>query len=726
MASQGWQRRDVLKILGAMPLLTSLPSWAAIARPPAAPLKPVTETLWDIKVTDPYRWMENTDSPQWQQWLKGQAQYARQVLDAIPGRAALAKRLSELSAGAESPNAIIPAPGRVFYSKRPKNGDNFKLFMRNDGDATEHLLLDPTAIQIEGSHVALDWWLPSPDGKYVVYGMSKAGSENSVLRVLNVDTNTNLPEEIDRTPQAGPTWLPDSSGFFYNRYAPGRKPTDLNYQQNSVNWLHKLGTPVSDDQRMLAANQWPGVVVDPLEFPFIQTDPSSDYVLAVSMGGVRLANPWYSAKLADVLAGKPDWRKVCDITDDVNNVIQRGDQLYLLSTHGAAQNGQILRTSAAMPDLQSAQVVRPAGDVVISAMTLARDGLYLQLMDGGYNTLSRIDDAGKNLDVKLPYEGSIDGLGTLSTIDGIWFTGSSWLVPFTIFRFDPATGQATDTGLCAQPDVDLSLYEAHRTFAIARDGTRVPLSIVAKKGLKRDGKNPTLVQAYGSYQIVSSPYFSTRFISFLEQGGVMATAHVRGGGEYGKRWWQAGKGPNKHNTWGDLIDCCKSLIKDGWTDNHHLAIEGGSAGGITVGRAMTEAPELFAVVVSDVGASNTVRMEFSPNGPDNIDEFGSIKNKQGFKDLLAMDSTQHVKNGTRYPAVLLTTGVNDPRVAPWEVGKMTARLQKATTSGKPVILSVDYDAGHGMGSSRKQIDEHLADEYAFIFWQTGVKAFQPR
>ncbi|GGP25259.1 prolyl oligopeptidase [Silvimonas amylolytica] len=685
----------------------------------------MTETLWGVQITDPYRWMENTDSPEWQHWLKGQGQYARQVLDGIPGRAALARRMSELSGGAESPSTVIPVPGRVFYSKRPKNGDNFKLYVRNEGETTERLLIDPTTVQIEGSHMALDWWQPSPNGKYVAYGMSKAGSEHSVLRVLDVETGTNLSEEIDRTLQAGPAWLPDSSGFFYNRLAAGRKRTDLNAMQDSVNWLHMLGTPASEDKRMLAANQWPGVAVDALEFPYILTDPASDYVLAVSMGGVRLANPWYSARLSDLLAGKPDWRKICDIADDVETVLQQGDQLYLQSTHGAAQNGQILRVNAATPDIKGAQVVVPASDRIISGVTLAKEGLYLQMMDGGYNTLSRVDSNGKVINIPLPYEGSLDGLSATSTVDGIWMIGASWLIPVTVFRYDPATGQISDTGLVSQPDVDLSPYEAHRTFAIARDGTRVPLSIVAPKGLKRDGKNPTVVQAYGSYQVVSSPYFSTRFISFLEQGGVMVTAHVRGGGEYGKRWWQAGKGPNKPNTWRDLIDCCKQLIKDGWTDSHHLAIEGGSAGGITVGRAMTEAPELFAVVVSDVGASNPVRMEFSPNGPDNIDEFGTIKNKAGFKDLLAMDSTQHVKNGVKYPAVLLTTGVNDPRVAPWEVGKMTARLQKASTSGKPVLLSVDYDAGHGLGSSRTQMDNDLADEYAFIFWQTGIKAFQP-
>ncbi|KPC55300.1 prolyl oligopeptidase family serine peptidase [Amantichitinum ursilacus] len=729
MSRSGWQRRDVLKMLGAIPVMTAYPWMAEAAtgprRPPVARVQPVTETLWGEKITDNYRWMENAADPDWEPFMRGQGAYTRKVLDAIPGRAALGKRLNALSSGAESISALNPSGGRVFYSKRPRNGDNFKLYVRDAAGGPEKLLLDPTVIKLEGSHVSLDWWVPSPDGKLVVYGMSPAGSENSVAQILEVDTGKLLPEKIDRTEYASPSWLPDSSGFFYNRLAKGPKPGDQDFFLNSAAWLHKLRTDPDKDQLILSQSQYAEIQFEAADFPAVAADVTSEYVIASPLGGVRPNNPWFSARLADVLAGKPQWRKICDVADDVTNIAQAGDDLYLLSTHGA-DNGQILKVSASAPDLAKAQVVQATSDVIIQSIAAARDGLYVTLMDGGYNSLQKIDKAGVSKAVPLPFEGSISSLGVATSEDGVWLLGSGWLTPFAVFHFDPAGNVASDTGICARPAIDLSVYEEIRTFATARDGTKVPLSIVARKGLKKDGKNPTLVDAYGSYQVVSQPYFSTRFIAFLEQGGVMATAGVRGGGEYGKRWWQAGKGLTKHNTWRDLIDCCEKLIQDGWTDNKHLAIQGGSAGGITVGRALTERPDLFAVVLSDVGASNTLRAEFSPNGPPNISEFGTIKEHDGFLALKEMDSIQAVKMGTRYPSVLLTTGLHDPRVSPWEVAKMTAALQRATASHNPVLLKVNIDAGHGIGSTRSQIDEELADQYAFVFWRTGKAGFQPR
>jgi prolyl oligopeptidase len=233
------------------------------------------------------------------------------------------------------------------------------------------------------------------------------------------------------------------------------------------------------------------------------------------------------------------------------------------------------------------------------------------------------------------------------------------------------------------------------------------------------------VQAYGSYQIVNGPRFDARRIAFLEQGGVLATAHVRGGGEYGKRWWKAGQKLNKPNTWRDLIDCCEALVKQGWTSARHLAIEGRSAGGITVGRALTERPDLFAAVISGVGVSNMLRAEFSQNGPPNIDEFGTITERDGFIGLRQMDALHAVRDGTAYPAVLCTTGMTDPRVEPWQVAKMAARLQRATASKDPVLLRVTFDAGHGLGSTRSQVDEEIADAYSFVLWRTGRAGFQP-
>jgi prolyl oligopeptidase len=352
---------------------------------------------------------------------------------------------------------------------------------------------------------------------------------------------------------------------------------------------------------------------------------------------------------------------------------------------------------------------------------MARDGLYLLDLDGGYHSLRKLTRDGRVSAVALPFEGSIGGVSASTASDGCFIDGTAWLLPFTSFRYDPASGRTAPTGVAPPSALDLSGFEAIRGFATARDGTQVPLSIVARKGLKRDGRNPTLVAAYGAYQITSGPYFSTRALAFLERGGVLATAHVRGGGEYGKRWWQAGQKLTKPNTWRDLIDCCEQLLREGWASKATLTIQGGSAGGITVGRALTERPDLFAGVISNVGLSNALRAEFSQNGPPNIDEFGTVTKRDGFAGLLAMDALQHVKDGTRYPAVLLTVGMTDPRVEAWHGGKIAARLQKATRSGRPVLLRVGFDAGHGRGSTRSQIDEERADEFAFVLWCAGRK-----
>ena len=297
--------------------------------------------------------------------------------------------------------------------------------------------------------------------------------------------------------------------------------------------------------------------------------------------------------------------------------------------------------------------------------------------------------------------------------------GSGWLLPYTTFRHDPASGRTEPAGLAPPSTLDLGAYEAQRLTVTARDGTRVPLSVVARKGLPRDGRNPTLVQAYGSYQISINPFFSPRTLAFLERGGVFAVAHVRGGGEYGRRWWKAGQKLNKPNTWRDLIDCCEHLVKTRWASRGTLAIQGGSAGGITVGMALTERPDLFAAVISNVGVSNALRAEFGQNGPPNIDEFGSVKDEDGFRGLLAMDATQHVKPGTAYPAVLLTIGMTDPRVEAWQGAKMVAHLQRANRSRHPILLRVSFDAGHGLGSTRSQIDDERADEFAFVLWRAG-------
>ena len=276
------------------------------------------------------------------------------------------------------------------------------------------------------------------------------------------------------------------------------------------------------------------------------------------------------------------------------------------------------------------------------------------------------------------------------------------------------------TDIAPKPPFDTSIYESREVLVTARDGVKVPLSIIYKKGVARDGSAPLYLQAYGAYGLDIDPGFAPRFLPWLDLGGVYAVAHVRGGGELGEAWHLAGKKLTKPNTWRDCIDCAEHLIAEKWTSKARLAAEGTSAGGIMIGRFLTERPDLAAVAAIRVGDSNATRAQFMEAGPANIPEFGSIEDTDGFKGLLEMDAYQHVKDGTRYPAVLVTTGVTDPRVSPWEAGKMTARLQAATASDKPVILRVETDAGHGLGSTRTQRDVETADTYAFILWQMGV------
>jgi prolyl oligopeptidase len=723
----GLRRRTLLASTAS---LASASAWATKQAPrkvgdgaPVARIEPVSETLFGETIVDPYRWMENPKDKDWEPFMRGQDAHARAVLNAIPGRDRLKQRIAELSGGTAVAYGVQSAGGRVFYEVRPAGADNFKLAVRQGLSGAERVLIDPTAMKSDdGKHMSLDWWSASPDGRHVVYGLSPAGSENSVLQVMEVESMRVLPERIAGTQYAGPSWLADGSGFFYFRVADPSKLGSIDYYQKGLALFHKLGSDPKDDPVLMTVGKDPAVPVADNEFPGIGVSRGGgEFALLGVFGGVRRENPFYVAKLADVLAGRAQWQRVCTVEDQVVGTAFDNNDLYLLTTKNAP-NGRLLRTPLANASFAQAATVVPEGRLVMQNVALARDGAYLLDMDGGYNTVRKFGRDGKLASVSLPWEGSISAISASVLEDGCWLDGTGWLLPFTTFRHDPASGKTENAGLAPPATVNLSGYEAKRVMVTARDGTKVPLSIIAKKGLKRDGRNPTLVAAYGAYQISSSPYFSLRTLAFLERGGVFCTAHVRGGGEYGRRWWKGGQKLTKANTWRDLIDCCERLIKDGWASKATLTIQGGSAGGITVGRALTERPDLFAGVISNVGVSNALRAEFSQNGPPNIDEFGTVKEKDGFVGLKAMDALHHVRDGTRYPAVLLTVGMTDPRVEAWHGGKMAARLQKATRSDKPVLLRVNFDAGHGLGSTRSQIDDERADEFAFVLWRAGRRS----
>jgi len=327
--------------------------------------------------------------------------------------------------------------------------------------------------------------------------------------------------------------------------------------------------------------------------------------------------------------------------------------------------------------------------------------------------------------IAVPFDGSVY-IEADPRLPGALLSMSAWTKAFKVYAYDPKTNQVTDTKL--QPvgpyddPVNVELVEVK---ARSYDGALIPLSIVHPKGMKLDGSNPTLISGYGAYGYSQDPFFFPAQLAWYERGGIWAVCHVRGGGEYGEEWHLAGKGPTKPNTWRDFIACAEYLVENKYTSPVHLAGQGASAGGILIGRAITERPDLFAAALDSVGMSDMVRVEAMANGIGSINEFGSTRTEDGFRALYAMSSYHHIKDQTLYPAVLLTAGINDPRVDPWQPAKMAARLQSATSSGKPVLLRVDYEGGHGVGDSEKQFQERYADEVSFLLWQFGVPEFQP-
>ncbi len=701
---------------------------------PAAPLKPVTDTYFGQTVTDPYRWMEDLSAPEVKTWFQGQNDYTRNALAKIPGRDALDKRLLALDSVTTSVSSIQWDQGRYFYEKERPHDDQPKLYVRQGLTGPERLLVDPDKMLQNGVHSALDYYAASPDGSRVLYAVSPGGSENSTIHILDVATGKTLDAPIDRTRFGGPSWLPDGRSFFYSRLpkTPDGQPTEL----QSVVYRHRLGTSPDEDKPVFGYNVSPKAAVAPSDISFVGAALASPYALGVVEHGVRNEVTIYVAPLASVTGAQAPWRKIVDVDDDITGYDLRGAYIYLV-THKNAARFKVIRMRLDKLDVAQAVTVIPASRAVVQSIAVAKDALYAQTLDGGIGHLLRVPfgkdgvASGSGVSVPLPFKGTIASYVTDPRRPGALVGLTGWTKSLRYENFNPATNTVTQTALKPISPVNFSGVTSVEVTAKAADGTLIPLSIIFAKNMRRDGTHPTLLTGYGAYGIVQSPGFNPALLAWLEHGGVYAVAHVRGGGEYGDDWHRAGYKATKPNTWRDLIACGQYLVAQHYTRPKLLACEGGSAGGITVGRAITERPDLWGACLDDVGVSNPVRQEFSPNGPANIPEFGSVTTEQGFHDLYAMDSYLHIKDGVRYPAVLLTTGINDPRVASWEPAKMTARLQAAEATlpeanRRPILLRVDYDAGHGIGSTKAQYIAELADEWSFLLWQFGQPGFQPQ
>ncbi len=711
-------------------LVAAFATSAAEAAPPVAPVRPVTDSYFGKTVTDPYRYMEDLSSPEVQEWVKAQSDYTRSVLDAIPARATLLARIAELEASVASRvGTVRRLPNDVyFYEERGATDNQYKVYVRHGLQGAGRLLIDPEALaKTTGSPHAVTFYAPSPSGRYLAYGMSEGGSEEASIHVLDVASLKELIEPISRAHYSGANWMPDDSGFFYfrQRLLDKGTPETEKYQRQSAFFHSMKGS--GPDRQMIEAGTSTSIQIGPAEFPNISPMIGTPYVIAIPGNGVQNEVTAYIAPQAQMAASAPQWRKLFDRSQNVTNFAIHGQDLYLLS-HENALRFKVLKTSLAHPDLAHAEVVVAPGQEVVVDIEAAQDALYIVSRDGTLGKLYRLayTTGAKPELVALPREGSLEIASSDLRVPGVVLSIGSWTHDFGFYAYDRKANRFVDTGLQkAGPFGAPDSIVAREVRVKASDGVEVPLSIVMPKNAKLDGSNPTLLYGYGSYGVTDDPVYIPRFLAWYELGGIRATCHVRGGGAYGEEWHLAGKLEKKPNTWKDFIACAEYLIKEGYTSSAKLAIHGGSAGGILIGRAMTERPDLFAVAVPEVGVLNALRSETSANGVPNIPEFGTVKDEKQFAALLEMDALSHVKDGVKYPATMLIHGINDPRVPPWESFKMAARLQAASASGKPVLLRVDYASGHGVGSTKLQRQEQYADLWTFMLWQFGDPRFQP-
>ena len=695
----------------------------ALAPAPVAKKVPVTDTYFGTRVVDPYRWME-AKGPDLLAYLRAQNDRTRAVLDSLPGRAPLEARIRQLADTTNASSGVVAHHGAYVYLKTPPGANSAKLFARVHG--VERVLVDPDTMS--GPREAISYFVPSDDGTLVGVGLSASGSEAASIHVVDIATGKMLPDVASRADFGITSWSDDGTAFYYfKRQEPHANDPPTAKYQNIRTYRHAIGRPESSDVAVFGAGVNPNVAINANAFAAMAISPESPFAAGILINGVdRFMTVYVAPKAA--LNGPPAaiaWKLVIKPEDKVTTAVVHGATVYALTAKDAPRF-RVVQFPASQTFAQATDVIAP-GARVIDNIATASDALYVQSREDGLGRITRIAYDGTRGEIPLPVNGTASGLTTEFDRPGFLVQLESWTSSPLWYAYDPATKTLADTKLDPPSPVDYASVTADEVKVAATDGTPIPLSIVHRRDLKLDGGNPTVLYAYGSYGISTDANFSAARMAFLERGGVLAYAHVRGGGEYGEEWHLAGKDAKKPNTVTDFIDCARWLVAQKYTSPGKLGARGGSAGGITMGGAIDRAPELFAAVLDEIPVSDQLRIETTPSGPPNIPEFGTVKTEAGFRNLFATSPVHHVVKGTKYPAVLLTTGINDPRVEPWQAAKMAATLQDATSSARPILVRVDYDGGHGMiGGSRSQAVALAADEYAFLLWQFGDPAFTPK
>jgi prolyl oligopeptidase len=704
---------------GSLPAQTKQVTATSVkARPasfqfPVTPKVPVTDEYHGVKVTDDYRWLEDSKNPAVIRWIDEQNRLSRSILEGVPVRASIAERLKDLYSVRPVIYFNFYDRGKFFAMKmQPQKNQPILVAMTSpDNPASERVVLDPNLLN-PGSNTGIDFYAPSLDGRHVAVSLSENGSEDGTAYVYDTTTGKRLADTIPRVnfPTAGGSieWSKDGSGFYYTRYPRGteRPAEDINFYQQI--YFHKLGTPASEDT-YVTGKDFPRIAEITL-----RTSDNGDHLLANVANGD-------GGEFAHYLRYPTgEWRQITNFSDHVKSVSFGPDgMLYLLSVKDAPR-GKILSLPINDPQLSKAKIVLPERGVTIESFMPTATRLYVAEMMGGPSEIGVFSLSGKRRTSVPTKPVSAVQLGIRLKGDEILVGSQSYLEPFGWYRFDPATRRVTRTALAGKSSVSFDDAVVERVFATSKDGTRVPLNIVRLKRTKLDGKNPTILYGYGGYSVSLSPNFQRRNRLWLDAGGIYVEANLRGGAEYGEAWHAAGKLTKKQNVFDDFAAAARYLIDKKYTSPAKLAIEGGSNGGLLMGAELTQHPELFRAVVAYAGWYDMLRVEASPNGEFNIPELGSVSDPEQFKALYAYSPYHHVVDKTHYPAVLFITGDNDGRVDPMHSRKMTARLQAATSSNLPILLRTNSTTGHGAGSAQDARIQQETDFFTFLFAQLNM------
>jgi prolyl oligopeptidase len=676
-----------------------------VLRYPATRTVGVVDDLFGERLPDPYRWLEDGASPETRDWTAAQNALTEAWLAASPERPAIRARLDDLLAiGALG--TPVPARGRYFYQRRDGRQNQPVLYVRAGADGADRVLLDPNALNAAGT-TALDWWHPSDDGALLAYGLSENGSEESVLHVMDVATGEVRPERIPHTRAADVAWLPDGTGFYYTRFpAAGDVPEGEEHYHRAV-FFHRLGSdPALDPPTFRPAEKefWPGV----------NLSPDGRWLLVSVSRTFDQTDLW----LQDLVAGTPPVAVARDLPALFDGAVYEG-MLYLRTNLRAPTYG-LYRVEAEHPSLEElVELVAPRPDAVLDGAAVVGGHLALSYLEKATSRLRIARRDGSDVrEHPLPGLGSLFGLGAEWDGDEVFYGFSSYTTPPSVYRIDLLARTET-LWQRVEADIDPERFEVRQVTFASKDGTPVTMFLVQPRGVPLDGNRAVYLTGYGGFNISMTPGFARSLMLWLERGGIVAVPNLRGGGEYGESWHQAGMLATKQNTFDDFIAAAEWLIASGYTNPERLAAAGGSNGGLLMGAALTQRPDLFRAVVIQVPLLDMLRYHRFLLARLWIPEYGDPDHAESFHWLRAYSPYHNVRDAVPYPAVLLATAESDSRVDPMHARKMAARLQAATGSERPVLLRLESRAGHGAGKPLSKVLDELTDTWTFLIREIG-------